>query len=153
MLPPWPVDPPSAGAVLLRAFEPHDVAMALDLATDPYVPLIGTLPTHATEVQARDWMARNSGRWAEGAGFSFAVSRVADGRAVGAIGLWLRDLRHGRARAGYSVAPADRGHGYAADALAALTSFARGVSGPSLRALSPRRRQRGRAGLDGGRTA
>jgi len=36
-------------------------------------------------------------------------------------GLWLTQLPHGRATAGYSIAPRDRGHGHATDA---LTNFA-----------------------------
>lgn len=108
----------------MRAFTDDDVPMVLDLANDPYVPLIGTLPAHATETQAREWIRRNLGRWDEGAGFSFAIAEAATGRAVGGAGLWLADLAEGRARAGYSVAPVERGHGYAADALTALTAFA-----------------------------
>jgi RimJ/RimL family protein N-acetyltransferase len=93
--------------------------MVLDSATDPYIPLIGTLPAYATE--------------AEGAGFSFAIAGAETGRAVGGIGLWLRELVHGRASAGYSIAPRDRGFGYAADALVALTAF--GWSLPGLHRL------------------
>lgn len=98
--------------------------MVQNLATDPYVPLIGSLPADATKAQATDWIHRNLGRWGEGAGFAFAIAEVATGRAVGAAGLWLAEIGHGRARAGYSVAPRHRGHGYAADALTALTAFA-----------------------------
>ncbi len=97
--------------------------MVQDLATDPYVPLIGSLPAHATETQATDWIQRNLGRWSEGTGFSFAIAEVVTSRAVGSAGLWLAELGQGRATAGYSVAPRHRGHGYAADALSALTVF------------------------------
>jgi RimJ/RimL family protein N-acetyltransferase len=123
-LPPWPADPPSAGSVLLRRFTEADAPMARDLATDPYVPLIGTLPADATDAQAREWIRRQLGRWAEGRGFSFAVAEVATGRAVGGAGLWLTGLSEGRASAGYAIAPRDRGRGYAVDALTALTRFA-----------------------------
>jgi RimJ/RimL family protein N-acetyltransferase len=43
---------------------------------------------------------------------------------VGAAGLWTRGLQHGRATAGYTIAPRDRGSGFAAQALTALTAFA-----------------------------
>lgn len=128
-LPPWPGTPPTCGAVVLRPFTEGDVPTAVDLATDPYVPLIGSLPADATPDDARAWVRRQGGRWAEGAGFSFAIALAATGRAVGAAGLWLPDLRAGRASAGYAVAPADRGHGYAADALGALTDLAWTVAG------------------------
>jgi ribosomal-protein-alanine N-acetyltransferase len=122
-LPPWPDVPPASGPVVLRAFSPVDLPMALDLSTDPYVPLIGTLPAHATEAEAAAWIERQQGRWAEGAGFSFAIAEAATGRAVGAAGLWLRQLPEGRATAGYAFAPSDRGRGLATAALIALTVF------------------------------
>jgi RimJ/RimL family protein N-acetyltransferase len=115
--------------VVLRELTQQDIPMALDLATDPYVPLIGSLPARATPEQAADWIERNRRRWAEGAGFSFAVAEAETGRAVGHTGLWLRELDAGRASAGYGIAPGARGHGYAAHALRALTSFAWSVPG------------------------
>jgi ribosomal-protein-alanine N-acetyltransferase len=121
--PAWPDVPPASGPVLLRAFRPTDLPMAQDLSTDPYVPLIGTLPARATEAEAADWIERQQCRWAEGAGFSFAIAETVTDRAVGAAGLWLRQLPEGRATAGYSVAPGDRGRGLAAAALTALTAF------------------------------
>jgi [ribosomal protein S5]-alanine N-acetyltransferase len=122
-LPAWPAVPPAHGPVVLRAFVPADLPLALELSTDPYVPLIGTLPAHATEVEAAGWIARQQGRWAEGAGFSFAVVETATGRAVGSVGLWLRQLADGCATAGYAIAPSARGHGLAAAALTAVTAF------------------------------
>lgn len=108
--------------------------MVLDLATDPYVPLIGTLPPRATAAQARAWIERNRRRWADGAGFSFAVATASTGRAVGHMGLWARELATGRASAGYGIAPSERGRGYAADALSALTAF--GWSLPELHRIA-----------------
>jgi hypothetical protein len=52
ILPPWPDVAPASGPVLLRAFGPADLPLALELSTDPYVPTIGTLPAAATEAQA-----------------------------------------------------------------------------------------------------
>jgi RimJ/RimL family protein N-acetyltransferase len=123
-LPPWPATPPAVDGVVLRAFTPDDLPMALDLATDPYVTLVGSLPSHATEEQALDWIRRNRGRWADGVGFSFAVAEAATGRAVGQLGLWLADLAEGRGQIGYFVMPSARGRGFAAAALKAATAFA-----------------------------
>jgi RimJ/RimL family protein N-acetyltransferase len=109
--------------VVLRAFVPADLPMARELSTDPYIPTIGTLPAAATEAQAADWIARQRGRWVEGAGFSFAVADAATGRAVGSVGLWLRPLPEGRATAGYAIVPSARGRGLAAAALQAVTAF------------------------------
>ena len=123
-LPPWPARPVAYGPVVLRAFSALDVAMARELSTDPYVPLIGSLPANATQQEAQVWVDRQRGRLAEGAGFSFAIAEAETDRAVGGIGLWLAPIAAGRATAGYSVTPSARGRGIAAAALTALTSFA-----------------------------
>lgn len=108
----------------MREFRDDDVAFAQDLSTDPYVPLVGSLPAHATRRQASDWLQRQQGRLVDGAGFSFAVADAVTNVALGQIGLWLARLPQGRAEAGYAVAPAARGCGAAASALQALTTFA-----------------------------
>ncbi|PRY00655.1 GNAT family N-acetyltransferase [Allonocardiopsis opalescens] len=122
-LPPWPAVPPAHGSVVLRAFTDHDVHLAVELATDPYVPLIGSLPANPTKRQALAWTRRQRRRHSQGVGFSFAIADAESGTAVGAIGLWPGNPP-GRATAGYSVSPAHRGRGAARDALAALTAFA-----------------------------
>jgi len=123
-LPPWPAAPVAHGPVVLREFSYRDVPMVRELSTDPYVPLIGSLPANASEQQARDFIDRQRGRLAEGAGFSFAIADADTGQAVGGIGLWLAGLRQGRATAGYSIGPSARGRGLAAAALIAVTEFA-----------------------------
>ena len=120
----WPEQPPHAGAVALRALGEGDVAMVRDLATDPYVPLIGSLPGHADEAQARDWIHRQQQRLREGAGFTFAIADAASGAGLGSINLRCESAGQGRASVGYSVAPRSRGRGVAADALRALCGFA-----------------------------
>lgn len=112
---------------MLRAFEDRDVAMVRDLATDPYIPLVGTLVAGADKPQALTYIAAQRTRHEEGIGYSFCVADAVSDEALGTVGLWLRDLHEGRATAGYSVAPAARGHGVAADALVAVTALAWGV--------------------------
>lgn len=109
---------------MLREFVDDDVRLAVEFGTDPYIPLIGSLPAHPTADQALEWVRRQRGRLAEGSGYSLAIAESANGRAVGAIGLWLRDLPAGRGSVGYAVAPASRGRGIASRALSALTAFA-----------------------------
>ncbi|MCF2572061.1 GNAT family N-acetyltransferase [Brevibacterium sp. UCMA 11754] len=128
-LPPWPAESPAFGQVLLRAVEARDAAMARQLSTDPYVPQTGSLPEDATTQEASDWVERQQGRHAEGTGFSFTIARRSDEFAIGHCGLWLKDLDEGRASAGYALAPSERGRGYAAEALAALTEFGWTVPG------------------------
>lgn len=123
-LPPWPTWPVAYGPVVLREFEVRDVPMAIEASTDPYIPLIGTLPANASEQEAQDYVDRQRGRLAEGLGFSFAVAEADTDRAVGGIGLWLAGLRQGRATVGYSIIPSARGRGLAAAALIAVTEFA-----------------------------
>jgi [ribosomal protein S5]-alanine N-acetyltransferase len=123
-LPSWPTAPVAYGPVILREFSPADLLMVQELSTDPYVPLIGTLPPNASRQDALDYIDRQRGRLAEGAGFSFAIAEAGTDRAIGGIGLWLAALNDGRATAGYSVIPSARGRGVASAALTALTTFA-----------------------------
>ena len=119
-----PTVAPTGDGVCLRAFEPRDAGMVRELATDPYAPLIGSLVAHASQEQALEWIERQHDRLATGAGWSFCVAHADDDRALGGAGLWLAAPEHGRASAGYAVAPAERGRGVAARALRALTAFA-----------------------------
>lgn len=123
-LPSWPTTPPAHGSVLLRAFTDEDAHLAVELGSDTYIPLIGSLLPHPTAQQALEWIHRQRGRLAEGVGLSFAIADAESDTAVGAIGLWLRDLSTGRATAGYSVSPSHRGRGVATSALEAVTTFA-----------------------------
>jgi [ribosomal protein S5]-alanine N-acetyltransferase len=119
----WPTDPVAHGPVVLREFSAADLPMVREMSADPYVPLIGTLPSNASAREAQAYIDRQRGRLAEGTGFSFVIAEAGTGRGVGQIGLWLAGLDHGRASAGYSVIPSARGRGVAAAALTALTSF------------------------------
>lgn len=120
----WPTEPPQFDGVRLRQFEERDVEMVMDLASDPYVPLIGSLPAHATREEALGYIQRQRGRLAEGAGFSFCAATTRDDAAVGGVGLWLRELDVGRGSAGWAVAPRFRERGVATRALRAMLTFA-----------------------------
>jgi RimJ/RimL family protein N-acetyltransferase len=120
----WPTEPVAYGPVVLREFCAADLTMVQEMSTDPYVPLIGSLPPNATGPQAQAYIDRQRSRLPEGTGFSFAIAEAGTGRGVGGIGLWLAGLDQGRSTAGYSVTPSARGRGVAAAALTALTSFA-----------------------------
>lgn len=125
----WPTFAPMYGAVRLRAFEDRDVPMLRNLATDPYLSTIGSLPANATKGEAAAYLTRQRTRLPEGIGFSFCIADRATDRALGGAGLWVRDLAQGRAGVGYSVAPRARGRGVAQDALNALASFAWTIDG------------------------
>ncbi len=115
---------PTVGQVVLRAFRDDDVALAAELATDPYLTLLWPLAPDPTVEQAREWVDRQRERAASGRGVSFAVAEAPGGPGLGQVGLSLRDLDQGRGIAGYAVAPSARGRGVATAALRALTRFA-----------------------------
>lgn len=118
----WPATDPTAGRVSLRAFTDADTAMVRELATDPYLPLIGSLPARADADAALAWIHRQHARLHEGIGFSFCIVDEQD-QPLGFAGLWTRGLPGGRATAGYAVRPSARGGGVAAAALEAVTAF------------------------------
>lgn len=119
-----PDPPPTHGGIVLRPFRDIDSEMLRDLSTDPYLPLIGSLPPNATTQQAQDFIDRQHQRLSSGAGYSFCVADRMDDRALGTAGLWIARLPEGRATIGYAVAPAARRRGVAGHALQALTAFA-----------------------------
>ncbi len=67
-LPSWPTSPPATGPVMLREFAAGDAHLAMEMGTDPYIPLIGTLPAFPTDEQAAEWIERQRGRRDEGLG-------------------------------------------------------------------------------------
>lgn len=121
---PWPVVAPAWGTVVLHRFTPADLGMLRDLATDPYVALIGTLPHRADEAQALAYVARQLSRTEQGVGWSFCVASAAGDEALGGAGLWVVPDDPHVVTAGYSVAPRARGRGVATQALRALVGFA-----------------------------
>ncbi|SEP09347.1 GNAT family N-acetyltransferase [Amycolatopsis saalfeldensis] len=119
-----PSPAPSFGNVRLRAFTERDVDMLRDLATDPYVPTIGSLPGRAGRADALSYMERQATRLVTGAGYSWCVAHRDTDEALGTAGLHLAPIAAGRATAGYAVAPRSRARGVAGQALTALTGFA-----------------------------
>lgn len=118
----WPDQWPTSGPVLVRPWSDDDLPAVADLARDPYLPLIGSMPAVYTEAEGRAYVARQHQRLADGAGWSFAIVERTSNRAVGGAGLWLH--ADGPATAGYAIGPADRGRGFATAGLRAVTAFA-----------------------------
>lgn len=119
-----PSDAPSYGDVRLRAFEERDADMLMDLSTDRYVPVIRSLPRNASREDALADIERQINRLDTGAGYSFCVADKDTDEALGTASLHLEPIAEGRAAAGYSVAPRNRGRRIAGQALIALTRFA-----------------------------
>ena len=119
----WPEPLPAAGAVRLRPFRSSDLPLVAELAADPYLPTIGSLPVPCSDEAGLAYVARQHDRLTTGTGYSFAVVEGATGRGVGSAGLWLTAVTEGRASAGYGIAPSARRRGFATDALTALTGL------------------------------
>ncbi|WP_049566829.1 GNAT family N-acetyltransferase [Nonomuraea sp. SBT364] len=107
---------------LVRPWRLDDLAAIAEAATDPYIPLITSVPSEYSDAEGVAFVRRQWARAADGAGYSFAIAR--DGRAVGQIGLWPGP--HGRASVGYWVVGSARGQGVARAALRAVSPWALG---------------------------
>lgn len=119
-----PTELPRSGGVILRRFSAADVAMICELSTDPYIPLISTLPANATEQQGWEFIERQADRLVTGLGYSFCIADHLTDQALGTVGVWPAAPESGRATMGYAVAPSAQGRGVATDALRAATTFA-----------------------------
>ncbi len=113
-----------AGPFRLRGFAAADADLVREAGRDPVIPLVTSVPAGATAAQARAFVERQRHRLRDGYGYSFAIAEAATDRAVGAIGLWLRDADRGRASVGYWVVAPARGRRAAGHALAALSAWA-----------------------------
>jgi [ribosomal protein S5]-alanine N-acetyltransferase len=114
----------AAGPFRLRPFALTDVEAVREASGDPYIPLITTVPSAFTEDEGRRFIERQWSRAAQGTGYSFAIAEAGTDRAVGQIGLWLKDLGAGRASVGYWVVRSVRGRRTAPIALQALARWA-----------------------------
>ncbi|MBT2439672.1 GNAT family N-acetyltransferase [Streptomyces sp. ISL-36] len=101
-----------------------DLPLVREASADPYIPLITTVPPVYSPAEGEAFVRRQWTRAESGAGYPFVIARRRDARAMGTIGLWLRDLPEGRATLGYWTAPSSRGEGAAGTALAAVSDWA-----------------------------
>ena len=84
--------------VVLRAFVDGDAHLIQDVSTDPFIPLITSVPDVPDIEAARAFLHRQQARLDDHAGYSFAIADSASNEALGQIGLWLPDLMQGRVR-------------------------------------------------------
>jgi ribosomal-protein-alanine N-acetyltransferase len=111
------------GGFRLRGWQTADLALVAEAATDPYIPLITTVPVPYSRREGLDFVTRQWERVTSGAGYPFVIVGD-DGRALGTVGLWLRNLPQGRASLGYWVVPSARGRGAAGIGLRAVAAWA-----------------------------
>ncbi|BDT94347.1 N-acetyltransferase [Nocardia sputorum] len=108
----------------LRPFADADAGSVVEAGQDPTIPLNTTVVAHGDHRDARAFIQRQHRRAITGEGWSFAITDPATDTAVGQIGLWRRNIHHGRASVGYWVLQRYRRHGYATRALRVLSSWA-----------------------------
>src|SRR5215469_5234273 len=114
----------AAGPFRLRPFRLADIDAVREASGDPHIPLITTVPAAFTEDEGRRFIERQWTRAEQGTGYSFAIADGGTDRAVGQVGLWLKDISEGRASVGYWVASSARGQGAAAIAVQILAQWA-----------------------------
>lgn len=110
-------------AVILRAFRADDAELVQKASSDPLIPLITSVPTTTDLDAAHAFIVRQHSRSEQGVGYSFAIAEAATDAAVGQIGLWLHDIRQGRASVGYWIAAAYRRRGLGRHALAVISAW------------------------------
>jgi RimJ/RimL family protein N-acetyltransferase len=115
--------------VTLRAFQSADIPLVQEAGNDPLIPLITTVPASGDAGAARAYIQRQHDRLTSGVGYSFAIADEATDEAVGQIGLWLKNVGHGRASTGYWIASRYRGRRYATAALEAISRWALSLEG------------------------
>ena len=113
-----------AGPFRLRAFSHADLDVVREAATDEYIVSTTTVPSPYTEEEGREFVQRQWDRATTGSGYSFAITDAGTDRALGQVGLWLRDLDTGRGALGYWVVASQRRRGAAAHAVNAITRWA-----------------------------
>ena len=128
----------SDGVVTLRPWgEAGDVEALVAACNDRAIAeFLDLIPSPYTATDARAYVALTQQGWRGGTSANFAI--VADGRAVGSIGVrWLEGLDDGVAEVGYWVAREARGNGLCTRALRLVSRWAleeRGVERLQLRA-------------------
>jgi RimJ/RimL family protein N-acetyltransferase len=112
----------------LRPFEESDLELVAEASRDPVIPLVSSVPRRFDPDAGRRYLRRHQRSLRDGYGYSFVIAGP-DGRGVGSLGVWLRDVDLGRASIGYWVLAGARGRGAASSALGAASRWALGELG------------------------
>ncbi|SEL14594.1 GNAT family N-acetyltransferase [Streptacidiphilus jiangxiensis] len=100
-----------------------DLELVREAAEDELIPLITTVPAAYSRSEGIAFVERQWQRALTRTGYPFVIE-AADGRPVGNIGLWLRNLSDGRASLGYWVVASARGRRAAGAGLDAVARWA-----------------------------
>lgn len=112
--------------IVLRGWELGDLPLVREASSDEYIPLVTTVPSAYSRDAGEAFIRRQWERASTGSGYPFVIVRVADGRPLGMVGLWLRELDEGRASLGYWMVGSARGQGVAAEAVRTVAEWALG---------------------------
>ncbi|WP_460698201.1 GNAT family N-acetyltransferase [Nocardia thraciensis] len=110
--------------IRLRPFADADASSIVEAGRDPTIPRNTTVVARGNHRDALAFIQRQHQRAITGQGWSFAIANPETDTAVGQIGLWRRNIDHGRASIGYWVLQRRRHHGYATRALRTLSTWA-----------------------------
>ncbi|MBF6163780.1 N-acetyltransferase [Streptomyces gardneri] len=115
----------AAGELVLRpwSMSSADSELVREAADDDLIPLITSVPSVYSAEEATRFIERQWERVSSGSGYPFVIERAVDGKPLGGIGVWVRDLREGRASIGYWLVRSARGQGIAAHALRTVTAW------------------------------
>lgn len=109
--------------LLLRPFIPADAeAVARNLSDGRIAQSTLTIPHPYPAGAAEEFIASHAPQWAAAKRATWAVTLLADGSLVGAIGLMLVRAHH-RAEIGYWISTAAWGRGYATEATRSIIAF------------------------------
>lgn len=117
----------ASSAIVLRPFRDEDWPLIQEASQDPHIPLITSIAASSDPAEALAFIERQRGRVESGMGYPFVIADPESDEACGAIGLWPRDLAHGRASVGYWVAAERQGQGLATEALRSISTWGLGL--------------------------
>jgi RimJ/RimL family protein N-acetyltransferase len=115
--------------IVLRRWTIGDLSLVQSASIDPVIPRITSVPTTDDPDEARAFVERQDVRPTSGEGYSSAIADAASDEALGQIGLWPRELEHGRASVGYWIIACQRRRGIASVALRAISEWGLGLPG------------------------
>ena len=127
--------PPGNDVVVLRAWEEGDLPVIEEASSDPYIPLITTVPAPYTPQEGNAWLERQRDQAVNGHGCPMAVISRSTGETVGMATINGINWTHRRAAIGYWILDRYRGHGLARAAVSLLPGLARKLELIRLEAL------------------
>ncbi len=111
--------------VALRIWQPADLPAIAEASSDPYIPLITTVPAPYSPEEGTAWLQRQWDQAAEGRGCPLAIISRSTQQVVGSATITRIDWHHRHAAIGYWILARHRRHGLARAAVALLPGLAR----------------------------